>query len=317
MYAPPTVFVADDDLALVNAISTRCQAIGLRVLTASDASSAWQRIDRNRPQFIILDVDMPCGNGLSILEMIRTHEDLSETPVILLTGRTDRETVRRCHEYSSYYVPKGGEVWSRIEPILRDNLPCFDAAETADSRPDQDVAAVAQEEPLSLLDAVFASIGVNPGVLVPEEEAQDDCADTIPWVLSVDDDKAFAESLMLRLKKEGVGFRRAFSAKSGCDEALARKAHAILLDYEMPQGNGDELLRRLKEDPRTRSIPVIVLTGRNEKSIEEEMLGLGATAFFTKPYAWESLWEELRTHLPEERAGDLSSTGSLGLATFV
>lgn len=310
-----TVFIADDDLALVNTLSMRCKAKGYRVQTATDASSAWQRIDRCRPDMILLDVDMPCGNGLSVMEMIRTHQDLSKTPVILLTGRTDEEVQRRCLENDSYYVPKGGAIWDRVEPILQEHLQAEAIAQPS-SLSSEVACTGGTEGPLSLLDAVFAAIGVDDESLwsdAPKVNAAAD-QDSTPWVLSVDDDKAFAEGLMLRLLHEGVGFRRAFNGEDGCRKATTMTANAILLDYEMPQGNGAEVLRRLKEDPRTRSIPVFVLTGRKDAAIENKMLNLGAEAFFTKPYDWPTLWAALKPHLPAADKSKLSSTGAVELS---
>lgn len=308
----PTVFIADDDLALVNSLSTRCKAKGYRTQTATDASSAWQRIDRCRPDVIILDVNMPCGNGLSVMEMVRTHNDLAPTPAILLTGRTDEETQRRCHENACYYIPKGGEIWSRVEPILEEHL----APQTI-SQPEllstPIAAPPADESPLSLMDTVFEAIGIDDEALWSDAPEHGHTTDSTPWVLSIDDDKAFAEGLMLRLRNEGVGFRRAFNGEDGCRKATTMTADAILLDYEMPQGNGAEVLRRLKEDPRTRSIPVITLTGRKERTIEDQMLSLGAEAFFTKPYDWPPLWAALQPHLPNAGKAKLSSTGALEL----
>ncbi|MEO0531254.1 MAG: response regulator [Planctomycetota bacterium] len=297
----PIVFIADDDLAIINSLSTRCQAKGFRTQTATDASAAWLRIDRCRPDLIVLDVNMPCGNGLSVMEMIRTHDALADIPVILLTGRTDEATQRRCHEHACYYVPKGGEIWSRVEPILDEHLLAPKAADPAQLA-DPVEAPAAEAGPLELMDAVFEAIGVNDEALWSEAPEADQPADHTPWVLSIDDDRQFAEGLLLRLKTQGVGFRRAFDGEDGCRKATTMSADVILLDYEMPQASGPEVLRRLKADPRTARIPVISLTGRNDPVVEAEMLGLGAEAFFTKPYDWPTLWATIEPLLRSSSA---------------
>jgi CheY-like chemotaxis protein len=82
--------------------------------------SALGKIDEMQPDVVILDVEMPYGNGLSVCEMMSTHEQLSKIPVIILSGRSDQQIIRRCHELCAYYVIKQGDVWPRIEPLIRE-----------------------------------------------------------------------------------------------------------------------------------------------------------------------------------------------------
>jgi hypothetical protein len=55
--------------------------------------------------------------------MLASEPAWEKIPVIILTGRTDADTIIRCHQLCAYYVLKGGDVWSRIEPLLRELLP--------------------------------------------------------------------------------------------------------------------------------------------------------------------------------------------------
>jgi DNA-binding response OmpR family regulator len=65
----------------------------------------------------------------------------------------------------------------------------------------------------------------------------------------------------------------------------------------MPNGRGDYILRRLKENPVTKDIPTIVLTGRKDAALERKLLNLGAVRYFTKPYNIAKLVGELRQHI--------------------
>ena len=117
-----TILLADDDHYVLEALSVRCQALGLEVLTAHDALTALAEIAAVVPDVVCLDINMPAGNGLSVCEMMSGDERLSTIPVIMLTGRSDQDTIRRCHSLCAYYVPKGTETWSRVEPLLRELL---------------------------------------------------------------------------------------------------------------------------------------------------------------------------------------------------
>ena len=294
-----TVFIADDDRDIVDLLTVRCRKMGLHVETAADAMTALEKIEAVLPDVAILDVDMPCGNGLCVSEMMAQNEKLADIPVIVVTASTNPETIKRCHQQLAYYVPKCPDVWHRIEPLLMELL---------QSSGDKE-AAVASESPDSthLIDAVFAILG-NEGIVSGTGELSDgawsgelaaECAEAdtcgapssgaAGWVLSIEDDEDFANALRLRFEADGVTVVRASGAMEGYRRAFMDAPRAIILDYELPDGNGDYVLRRLKESPATCNIPVIVLTGRHETSIERQMRSLGASEFLRKPFDWQQL----------------------------
>ena len=78
---------------------------------------------------------------------------------------------------------------------------------------------------------------------------------------------------------------------------MNRPADAIILDFNLPNGQGDYVLKRLKKNAMTRDIPVIVLTGVKDQTLEQKMLGMGAAKFLSKPLVFDDLLEELRLHL--------------------
>ena len=113
----------------------------------------------------------------------------------------------------------------------------------------------------------------------------------------MEDDEDFSQAL--KLERNGFAIVRAFDGKQGLEEALRRRPSAILLDYHLPQGKGDQVLSRLKMNPKTRSIPVIVLTGVRDQNLEGKMLGLGAERFLTKPLDMAQLLEALHALVDE------------------
>lgn len=303
-----TVLIADDDADLLDLLSRRCRTLGLGVDTAADAMTALRKIDLQRPDVVILDVGMPGGNGLSVREMMVENRSLASIPVIILTGRSDEETIRRCYNSSAYYVAKCPNVWPRIEPLLREilglELPGSDVADTSQTRSVGPVP-YEQSDQKMFFDWIYDLLAGN------EQTAGDDRADagdrqagepaqpvsSTPWVLCIDDDSELSFSLQMRLQDHGVEVLRAFSGMEGYRHAFMCGPRAIILDYEMPNGKGDYVLRRLKETPATRDIPVIVLTGRKDRSLERTMFQLGADEFLTKPCPWDTLWPILQRYL--------------------
>lgn len=157
----------------------------------------------------------------------------------------------------------------------------------------------------ALLDAVFSMVGGRGadtmGVDSSNQQGRQDStkahSDDPPWVLCIDDDADFSQALKCRLETCGVAVIRAYSGMEGYRLAFTRPASAILLDYNMPDGQGDYILSRLQNNPVTKPIPVIVITGERDRMLRRRMLSLGAREFFTKPVKFEQLRDALAQHI--------------------
>lgn len=315
----PRVLIADDDPQLVEILSHRCRAMGLKVDAAATAMEVLQRIETKPPAIVILDVEMPCGSGFGVCEMMSHHERFKQIPIIMLTGRRDPETIRRCYDLSVFYVAKCGDVWPRIKPLLEELLELgqspTESPPAAAPEPERspapspakpaptDMIGTAHKSPLDapVIDQIFSALGFGDESGSADTEIQS-APSGRPWILCVDDDPQLADGLELRLREHGVAVERACNGREGYRRAFLSPARAILLDYEMPEGNGAYVLRRLKENPFTKDIPVIVVTGCRDWLIERQMYEMGAIAYVKKPYKWSELWDELRPHLWPEPA---------------
>jgi two-component system alkaline phosphatase synthesis response regulator PhoP len=110
----------------------------------------------------------------------------------------------------------------------------------------------------------------------------------------VEDEQDVAELIRYNLVREGYEVR---VAATGSDALrLAREIHPalVLLDIMVPQLNGWEVCRRIKQDPDTRDIPVVMVTGRVEEG--DKVLGfeMGADDYVTKPFSPRELVARVR-----------------------
>ncbi len=123
-------------------------------------------------------------------------------------------------------------------------------------------------------------------------------------ILVVDDDPIFrsiALSKLIRLAHEVVEVEDGAAAWS----KLAHETfHLALVDLEMPHLKGDELIRCIRGHPRTRHIPVIVITSRNDAEAISHCLEAGATAFLTKPLNWSMFGNHIDYLLRLYRIGE-------------
>ena len=154
------------------------------------------------------------------------------------------------------------------------------------------------------VDAIFGALGIDDTFLGEAEQTPNETDSQLaidsqqtPWVLHVDDDCDLSAALGIRLQSLGIKVVRAFDGTEGVRTALSHPASAIILDYEMPNGQGDYVLGRLKSNPITRNIPVIMLTGRKDRFLERKLLGLGAARFLNKPVDFNELLAELQQHI--------------------
>jgi CheY-like chemotaxis protein/anti-sigma regulatory factor (Ser/Thr protein kinase) len=92
---------------------------------------------------------------------------------------------------------------------------------------------------------------------------------------------ALAEEILAR--RGDVELLRAESGKRGLELARERRPHAILLDLDLPDIPGHEVLARLQADPATQDLPVIILSADATQSQAQRLLGAGAREYLTKP----------------------------------
>lgn len=122
-------------------------------------------------------------------------------------------------------------------------------------------------------------------------------SETTPVVLLVDDSQFVHRLLDARLRSESIILASAEDGQKGLEIAQRDLPSLILLDLDMPVMDGFETLRELKEDPRTRDIPVIVLSGMNSSQDKVAAFDLGAIDFVTKPFELTELRARVRSSL--------------------
>ena len=81
-----TILVVDDDPQFRELYSIALRFRGFNVTTASDGLSALHSIEQDIPSLIILDLNMPCVDGWSVLGELAAHDDTKAVPVIVVTG---------------------------------------------------------------------------------------------------------------------------------------------------------------------------------------------------------------------------------------
>ena len=123
-------------------------------------------------------------------------------------------------------------------------------------------------------------------------------------VLLVEDDEFLANIYKTKFEMEGFKVSVAENGEAGLGEAKKKMPNIILLDILLPKMDGFAVLEKLKEDPATKKIPVILLTNLGQKDDVDRGLELGAADYLIKAHFQPSetvakvkkvLGEEVRT----------------------
>lgn len=113
-------------------------------------------------------------------------------------------------------------------------------------------------------------------------------------VLIVEDEENLAKFVGLELKHEGYEVETVLDGRSGLDAALENNYDVILLDLMLPELNGLEVARRLRETKKT---PIIMMTARDSVIDRVSGLDYGADDYLVKPFAIEELLARIRSLL--------------------
>ena len=116
-------------------------------------------------------------------------------------------------------------------------------------------------------------------------------------ILVVDDAADCIATLDLALQTlQDVEIRTALSAEAALIELAGPKSDtfsAVITDVHLPEMNGLELVARIRENPRFRSLPILVVSADADPSTPARALGLGANAYFTKPFSPSAMRKKL------------------------
>jgi CheY-like chemotaxis protein len=260
----PRMLIADDDPMIVKLLADRCAGVGFEIDTAANGLQALIKANRSHPDIMVIDVNMPEADGLTVCARLLEPSKRSLN-VVVVTGSREAETLERCEGFGVYYVRKGPKFWNGLGAALTELFPAM-----AERIKELDQQPMRTE--------------------MPERSR----------VLVIDDDPAIQQFLSSRLDKCGVELIFAPDVGRGFRVASREVPSVIVSDYFLPNGGIPYLLSRLRTTPETENIPVFVMTGRDlgevtEQSLMREVCGKpGVARIFRKSLNANELFEALQ-----------------------
>ena len=132
-------------------------------------------------------------------------------------------------------------------------------------------------------------------------------------ILIIEDEADLANVIRYHLEQAGYRCRLALDGQTGLAETARKPPDLLILDRMLPGLSGDEVATRVRQDPRTAGVPIIMLTAKAED--EDELVGfaLGADDYIRKPFTFKLLLARiaamLRRRAAADRPGDVLSSG--------
>ncbi len=123
-------------------------------------------------------------------------------------------------------------------------------------------------------------------------------------VLVVDDERDILELVKYNLDKEGYQVTAVATGEDALLAARSKLPDVVVLDLMLPGVDGLEVCRRLKADPKTRGIPIVMLTAKGDDADVVAGLELGAADYITKPFSPRVLTARIRAVLRRVDAGE-------------
>jgi two-component system response regulator VanR len=112
----PHVLIVEDEEGLLEILAINFRSAGYRVSTATDGVAAWQQYERQQPDLLVLDLNLPQISGFRLLELVRSESDL---PVLILTAYDFAEAEEVARYRPDAYVKKPFDIQDLLREVDR------------------------------------------------------------------------------------------------------------------------------------------------------------------------------------------------------
>jgi CheY-like chemotaxis protein len=263
------LLIVEDDPAERMSVTELLGASDIDIRTAETGLQALELLHQEPADCVVLDLKLPDMSGFEVLERIRDDATLSDTPVVVFTGRElSPEEDAQLHMLASSVVVKGVESPERL-----------------------------LDETALFLHRIVSDLPIEKQRMIERLHSSDE--DLVGrTVLLVDDDARNIFALSSVLERRGM---KVLTATTGSEAIAIIRSQPdvaiVLMDIMMPGMDGYETMQAIRADPSFRRLPIIALTAKAMKGDREKCLEAGASDYLAKPVNTEQILSSLRMWL--------------------
>jgi CheY-like chemotaxis protein len=243
-----SLLLVDDEEANRLLLTRRLEQAGnFHITQAEHGRQALNLLSVERFDLVLLDMMMPEMDGLATLDAIKSNDDMKNTPVVMLTAAKDRTSILQCLSL--------GAADYLIKPV----------------------------NPVELKQRVRHCLDTNaprvePTLRLPKDSSPD------ARILVVDDEPLNVKLLERRLSQIGYTAVPASGGQEALEILEREPIDAVLLDIQMPEMDGFQVLGTIRASDQRRHLPVLMLSSQCQDDTIVRCFRLGANDYLVKPY---------------------------------
>jgi CheY-like chemotaxis protein/signal transduction histidine kinase/HAMP domain-containing protein len=262
------LLVIEDDLTQLNAMVNLISSGEVQVTAVRTGAEALDALQNAKFDCIVVDLGLPDVAGDELVERIRMQRNHARTPVIVYTGRDlDKEEEAKLNKLTEAVILKDAMSPERLLDETRFFLHQVEAR----------------------LPATKRAMEIPPLGTATLEGRK---------VLIVDDDSRNIYALAAALEGHRMQVVSAESGREGIEKLLSDPdVDLVLMDIMMPEMDGYETIRRIRQNPAFKQLPIIALTAKAMKGDRESCIAAGASEYISKPVDIDQLISLLRAWL--------------------
>ncbi|HET9099937.1 MAG TPA: response regulator, partial [Acidobacteriaceae bacterium] len=263
------LLVVEDNPAEQLSIGALLGGKDIDITVADSGSKALQAIDEESFDCVVLDLRLPDMSGFDVLDRLHDTLQSNDLPVVVFTGQElSPEEDARLHMLARSVVVKGVESPERL-----------------------------LDETSLFLHRVVASLPIEKQNMLERLHRSDEAL-AGRKVLIVDDDVRNIFALSSALERRGMTVLTANTGKRAIATLdVTPDVAIVLMDIMMPEMDGYETMRVIRQNPSFRRLPIVALTAKAMKGDREKTLEAGASEYLAKPVNTEQLLSTLRMWL--------------------
>lgn len=250
----PRVMVVDDSRFLITILSKTFSSMGFDVITAETMEEGLRKLEATPPDLLFLDVNLPDASGAEACRCLKEDVRWAALPIILISSSNE--------DWLRGKVAESGADGYIKKPFSPGSL----------------VRWFQNHGPRLLSNAGGDGTGAVDTAVAPTQRKR------AKEIVVVDDSPFLCSILKDTLQRAGF---RVFICENVRDMGRflhENEADLIFLDINLPDVSGDKACRILKESPRTRGTPVILISGTDEATLRDTVTACGANGYLRKPF---------------------------------
>ncbi len=280
----PRLMVVGDDPGTASQLQDLLGHAGYEdIITIREPSQAIAIIDQKVPDLVLLAVTSPGANGLDTLQGLRSSDRSSDLPVIMVTVPTDRELKAEALELGVtdfLHMPIDPiEFIPRIRNALSIKALWHQYSKPTESSVTGEAQTCRKRRPEALEKPAPSRLSWPVLRQTRFQELKSKAK-----LMIVDDEAVNNKVACKHLSSEGyTDFITTTESAEAVNLIYRERPDVVLLDIMMPNVNGLDILKYVREDEAFIDLPMIILTAVTDRETKQKALDLGATEFLTKP----------------------------------